>query len=129
MSNHSNSSYAGLSPSHRGRAMVDAVNAQNVETSKLTQQQIDQQDVDWLNRSDRKGLNGGGTDLMTDYMRGDEAKFWKTCGAGPNAVFVDKVEPDAGLAHICQVSLTIKDPKTGKAIGGMTVGINTDKLK
>jgi len=143
--------------------IVDAVNAQNVETSKLKQQQIDQEDIDWLNRSDqklidsrmhnalstflmakkdalgpavleifvfdKKGLNVGETDLTTDYIQGDEAKFWKTYGAGPNAIFVDKVEPDAGLPHICQVSLTVKDPKTGKAIGGMTVGINTDKLK
>ena len=143
--------------------VVDAVKAQDVETSKLKQQQIDQEDIDWLNRTDKKlidsrmnnplstfltakkkalgdavleifvfdkkGLNVGETDLTTDYIQGDEAKFWKTYGAGPNAVFVDKVEPDAGLPHICQVSLTIKDPKSGKAIGGMTVGINTDKLK
>jgi hypothetical protein len=78
---------------------------------------------------DKKGLNVGETDLTEDYVQGDEAKFWKTYGVGPNAMFVDKVGPDGGKPHICQVSLTIKDPGTGKALGAMTVGVDTDQLK
>ena len=143
--------------------IVDAVNAQNVETSKLKQAEIDQQDIGWLNRTDNtlinsrmknalstfltakktalgapvleifvfddKGLNVGETDLTTDYVQGDEAKFWKTYGEGPDAMFVDDVGPDGGLPNVCQVSLTIKDPSTGKAIGAMTVGVDTDQLK
>ncbi len=77
---------------------------------------------------DNKGLNVGETDLTTDYVQGDEAKYWKTYGEGPDAMFVDDVGPDGGLPDVCQVSLTIKDPATGKAIGAMTIGIDTDHL-
>ena len=78
---------------------------------------------------DKKGLNVGETDLTEDYNQGDEAKYWKTYGVGPDAMFVDDVGPDGGLPDISQASLTIKDPTTGKAIGAMTVGVNVDKLK
>jgi hypothetical protein len=77
---------------------------------------------------DNKGLNVGQTDLTQDFNQGDEAKYWKTYQVGPDAVFVDKVEKDKDR-NISQVSLTIKDPATGKAIGAVTVGIDVDKLK
>jgi hypothetical protein len=155
---------ANIKPWIGNPTIVDAVKAQNVETAKLKQAQVDQQDIDWLNRTDKtlidskmnnplstfltakkaalgpavleifvfdgkKGLNVGETDLTEDYIQGDEAKYWKTYGEGPDAMFVDKVGPDGGKPNICQVSLTIKDPATGKAIGAMTVGIDTDQLK
>jgi hypothetical protein len=77
---------------------------------------------------DEKGLNVGETDLTQDYNQGDEAKYWKSYGAGPDAIWVDKVGKDGGK-NVSQVSLTIKDPATGKAIGAVTVGIDVDKLK
>lgn len=77
---------------------------------------------------DNKGLNVGQTDLTQDFNQGDEAKYWKTYQVGPDAIFVDKVEKDKDR-NISQVSLTIKDPATGKAIGAVTVGIDIDKLK
>lgn len=77
---------------------------------------------------DSKGLNVGETDLTQDYNQSDEAKYWKSYGAGPDAVFVDKVGKDAGRS-ISQASLSIKDPATGQPIGAVTVGIDVDKLK
>jgi hypothetical protein len=143
--------------------IIEAIKAQNAETSKLKQAEIDQEDIGWLNRTDKtlidskmnnplstfltakkealgapvleifvfdkKGLNVGETDLTEDYVQGDEPKYWKTYGVGPDAMFVDKVGPDGGKPNICQVSLTIKDPATGNAIGAMTVGVDTDQLK
>lgn len=77
---------------------------------------------------DQKGLNVGLTDLTQDYNQGDEAKYWKTYQVGPDAIFVDKVAKDKER-NISQVSLAIKDPATGKAIGAVTVGIDVDKLR
>jgi hypothetical protein len=77
---------------------------------------------------DSKGLNVGETDLTQDYNQSNEAKYWKSFGAGPDAVFVDKVAKDGGR-NISQASLTIKDPSTGQAIGAVTVGIDIDRLK
>lgn len=77
---------------------------------------------------DSKGLNVGATNLTQDYMQGDEAKYWKTFAAGPDAIFVDKIAKDGGK-NVSQASLTIKDPSTGAAIGAMTVGIDVDRLR
>lgn len=77
---------------------------------------------------DAKGLNVGQTDLTQDFNQGDEAKYWKTFQVGPDSIFVDKVGLDKGR-HVSQVSLTIKDPATGKPIGAATVGIDVDKLE
>jgi hypothetical protein len=78
---------------------------------------------------DNKGLNVGQTDLTEDYNQGDEAKYWKTYGIGPDAIFVDKIGPDGGKPNISQASLTIKDPASGQAIGAVTVGIDVDQMK
>lgn len=77
---------------------------------------------------DKKGLNVGQTDMTQDYNQGDEAKYWRTYKAGPDAIYIDEVELDDGK-NVSQASLTIKDPETGKAIGAVTVGIDVDKLK
>ena len=142
--------------------LVRMINAQDAETKKLKQAQIDTLDIAWLERSDpeliearmnnelstflktkkaagdgvileifvfdNKGLNVGQTDLTEDYVQGDEAKYWKSFGAGPDAMVVEKVAPDGGRPHISQASVTIKDPGTGKAIGAMTIGIDYDEL-
>ncbi len=142
--------------------IVSTVNAQNAESKKLTQVQINTLDIGFLNRSDKelisskmgnklsafltqkkqdggevvleififdnRGLNVAQTDLTADYLQGDEAKYWKSFGVGPDAMVVEKIAPDGGKPHISQASLTIKDPSTGKAIGAMTVGIDYDQL-
>lgn len=78
---------------------------------------------------DAKGLNVGQSDLTTDYEQGDEAKWQKTYQVGPDAVFIDDVEFDeSSKAFQSQVSATIVDPATGKAIGAVTIGINVEKL-
>lgn len=77
----------------------------------------------------KKGLNVGLTSMTSDYNQGDEAKYWKTFGVGPDAIFVDDVEADGDKPHVSQTSVTIKDPKTGKAIGAITFSVDLDKLK
>jgi hypothetical protein len=77
---------------------------------------------------DNKGLNVAQTDPTLDYMQGDEAKFQKTFLVGPNAVFIDEVALDDGV-NVAQADMTIANPKTGKAIGTIIVGVAVDNLK
>ena len=78
---------------------------------------------------DDKGLNAGQSDVTSDYWQGDEAKWQKTFQVGPEAVFFDKIEKDESTQTLqMQVSVSIKDPETGKVIGAATVGINVDEL-
>jgi hypothetical protein len=78
---------------------------------------------------DDKGLNVGQSEITSDYWQGDEAKWQKTFSVGPDAVFMDKIEKDESTQTLqMQVSVTIKDPETGKAIGAATFGINVDEL-
>ncbi len=76
---------------------------------------------------DDKGLNVAQTDPTGDYMQGDEAKWQKTFGAGPNAILIDEVEEDGGI-NVSQVSLTIAR-ENGFSLGAVTIGINVDALK
>ena len=79
--------------------------------------------------TDGKGLNVGQSDPTSDYWQGDEAKWQKSFQVGPGAIFVDDVEKDESTQQLqTQVSATIVDPKTGAAIGAVTVGINVDGL-
>lgn len=78
---------------------------------------------------DDKGLNVGQSDITSDYWQGDEGKWQKTFKVGPDAIFLDKVEKDESTQTLqMQVSVTIKDPETGKAIGAATFGINVNEL-
>lgn len=78
---------------------------------------------------DDKGLNVGQSDITSDYWQGDEAKWQKTFQVGPDVVFVDKVEKDESTQQLqVQVSISIKDPETGKVIGAVTIGLNVDQL-
>jgi len=78
---------------------------------------------------DDKGLNVGQSDMTSDFWQGDEAKWKKTFLVGPSAIFVDKVEKDESTqAFQSQISMTIADPATGKAIGAVTVGVDVDEL-
>ncbi|MCR9175531.1 MAG: hypothetical protein NXI19_05955 [Alphaproteobacteria bacterium] len=78
---------------------------------------------------DAKGLNVGQSDVTSDYMQGDEGKFQKTFGVGPDAMFIDEVEfDDSSQTFQSQVSHTIVDPADGKAIGAITLGVNVENL-
>ena len=77
---------------------------------------------------DDKGLNVAQSEVTSDYWQGDEAKFQKSFGVGPDALFVDKPEKDESTQKLqVQASFTLKD-ETGKPIGAVTVGINIDDL-
>lgn len=78
---------------------------------------------------DNKGLNVAVSDITSDYMQGDEAKWQKTYPQGAGQVFVDDVEfDDSSETFQCQVSATVVDPASGQAIGAVTFGINIDAL-
>lgn len=77
---------------------------------------------------DDKGLNVAQSDATSDYWQGDEAKFQKSFGAGPDAIFVDDAEKDESTQKFqAQASFTLKD-ESGKPIGAVTVGISLDDL-
>lgn len=78
---------------------------------------------------DNKGLNVAISDVTSDYMQGDEAKWQKTYGQGAGQVFIDEVEfDDSSETFQCQVSATVVDPASGQAIGAITFGINVEEL-
>lgn len=78
---------------------------------------------------DNKGMNVGQSDVTSDYMQGDEAKWQKTYQAGAEAVFVDEVEfDDSTESFQSQLSATVTDPETGEPIGAITIGINVEEL-
>ena len=77
---------------------------------------------------DAKGLNVGQSDVTSDLWQGDEDKFQKSFGAGPDALFVDDAEKDESTQMLqSQASMTIVD-ETGKPIGAITIGVNLDQL-
>lgn len=78
---------------------------------------------------DAKGLNVGQSAATSDYWQGDEAKFQKSFGAGPDGLFIDEVEFDESSgAFVAQVSLAIDDPGTGRPIGAITLGVKVENL-
>jgi len=78
---------------------------------------------------DGKGLNVALSEVTSDYWQGDEDKWQKTAGIGPDGVFIDEVEfDDSTQSFQSQVSVTVVDPDTGSAIGAITVGVVVDAL-
>lgn len=78
---------------------------------------------------DDKGLNVGQSDITSDYWQGDEAKWQDTYLKGPGAINISDLEEDESTgAFQAQLSTTIVDPDTGKAIGAITIGIAVDGL-
>ena len=76
---------------------------------------------------DARGLLVGSSDVTSDYWQGDEDKWQKTYAVGPDAYFVDELKQDASTgAYQIQISYTVTDPATGKAIGAVTAGIHID---
>ncbi|MEQ8601669.1 MAG: hypothetical protein RIB45_00015 [Marivibrio sp.] len=78
--------------------------------------------------TDSQGLNVGQSVVTGDYWQGDEAKFQKTYGVGPGAVFLDAPElNEATKSWRSQLNLTLHD-ETGLAIGHATVEVNLTEL-
>jgi len=78
---------------------------------------------------DNKGLNVGQSDVTSDYWQGDEAKFKKTYPAGPAGLDIGEVEEDESTQRFqSQLSMTVVDPATKKAIGAVTIGVDIENL-
>ncbi len=79
---------------------------------------------------DMKGLNVGQSDITSDYWQGDEGKFQKTYGKGPDGTLIDEVEfDDSTQTYQSQVSIAIVDPASNRVIGAVTVGVNVEELQ
>lgn len=141
--NAQNAKYSGLQQADidaldkKWRAEVDASDKPmigEILASPLSKFLKDQQEqsggaITELFITDSKGLNVGQSDTTSDYWQGDEAKWQKSFQVGPGTIFVDDVEKDESTQQLqTQVSATISDPKTGAAIGAITVGLNVDGL-
>lgn len=78
---------------------------------------------------DDKGLNVAISDVTSDYMQGDEAKWQRTYKQGADQIFVDDVEfDDSSETFQSQLSASVADPASGKVIGAITFGINVEEL-
>lgn len=111
------------------KPMIDEALASPLSKFLVEQREKSEGVITELFVTDSKGLNVGQSDPTSDYWQGDEAKWQKSFQAGPGAVFVDEIEKDESTQQLqTQVSATITDPKTGAAIGAITVGINVDGL-
>jgi hypothetical protein len=74
-------------------------------------------------------LNVAQATMTSDYWQGDEDKFTKSFGVGPDAIDISDVEQDESTQVFeSQVSITVTDPATGTPIGSITAGIDVGKL-
>ncbi len=111
------------------KPMIDAVLANPVSQYLKQQQEAAQGLVTEIFVMDNLGLNVGQSEITSDYMQGDEAKWQKTYLVGPDVIFIDEVEMDESTqAFQSQLSMSIVDPATGEVIGAITVGVNIDAL-
>lgn len=79
---------------------------------------------------DARGLTVAASDITSDYWQGDEEKFTKTFEKGAFAYHFGTVELDRSThMYQVQISLTLRDPTNGAAIGALTVGVVADTLK
>lgn len=110
-------------------ALIDAVLANELSKFLGSKKEASGAKFSEIFVMDNKGLNVGQSDVTSDYMQGDEAKWQKTYQAGPDAVFLDEVEfDDSSQTFQSQVSLTVVDPADGSAIGAITLGVNVENL-
>lgn len=78
---------------------------------------------------DNKGLNVAQSEITSDYMQGDEAKWQQTYLVGPDAMHISDVEFDDSTGfYQSQASFSITDPDTGEVIGAVTFGVNVQSL-
>ncbi|MFW2374452.1 MAG: hypothetical protein ACN4GM_15100 [Gammaproteobacteria bacterium] len=78
---------------------------------------------------DNKGLNVGQSKISSDFWQGDEAKWQKTFLAGPQALYIDKIEyDDSSHSFQIQASVPVIDPATKANIGAVTIGLAMRQL-
>jgi hypothetical protein len=76
---------------------------------------------------DDKGANVCMTNRTSDFWQGDEAKWQKSFAGGKGALFVDQPKYDTSAkAILVQISVPVMDG--GRAIGAITVGVNTNQI-
>ena len=79
---------------------------------------------------DENGLNVGQSAVTHDYWQGDEDKWINTYLQGNNAIHIGEKTLNEDLQiETVQISMTVTDPKTFKAIGAMTFEINLTELQ
>ncbi len=77
---------------------------------------------------DNQGALVCATAKTTDYWQGDEAKWERAFNDGKGAVFIDRPKfDDSSAQRLAQISVPVLDE--GLAIGAITVGVSTEKLK
>ncbi|WP_414896499.1 hypothetical protein [Rhodovulum sp. YEN HP10] len=78
---------------------------------------------------DARGLNVATSSIPSDYWQGDEAKYQKTFGVGPEGMDFGEVEFDeSSMKYQAQISFTLVDPDSGKPIGAMTVAVDAEEF-
>ncbi len=75
---------------------------------------------------DAIGMNVGISDVTSDMWQGDEDKFLQTLGAPePRTVHISGIEYDESTRSFqSQISVIVQDPKTGRGLGVLTVGVD-----
>jgi hypothetical protein len=107
------------------KPLIDATLANEASTYLASVQEESAGMFTEIIATDAKGLNAAQSTISSDYWQGDEDKFTKSFGAGPDAVFLGEVEEDESTQTFqSQVSITIVDPASGAAIGSLTVGVD-----
>lgn len=77
---------------------------------------------------DNQGALVCSTDKTSDYWQGDEAKFINSFKGGAGATFIDKPQFDTSAnENLTQISVPVM--VDGHAIGSMTVGVLSDRLR
>ncbi|MBF0281209.1 MAG: hypothetical protein HQM07_01375 [Zetaproteobacteria bacterium] len=112
-----------------GGTLINATLSNTLSNFLKTKKSAHQSVITEMFIMDNKGLNVGQSDITSDYMQGDEAKWQKTYGSGNNQLFIDEVEfDDSTQSFQTQISATIVDPASGKPIGAITIGLNIENM-
>lgn len=78
---------------------------------------------------DRQGCIVAESNKTSDYWQGDEDKFVKSFADGKGSIFIDEPTFDqSSRKYTSQVSVPVRDPDTGAAIGAITVGVDLDAM-
>lgn len=78
--------------------------------------------------TDNQGANVAMTGMTSDYWQGDEPKFTNAFANGKGDTYVARPQKDKSTGEvISQVSVPVMSG--GKAIGTLTVGVRSEKLK
>ena len=79
---------------------------------------------------DAIGLLVGASDANNDYWQGDERKWADTYKKGAGSMHIGTLKFDeSALAWVIQVSFPVLDPRTRKAIGAITIGVDPSMLE